>query len=111
MNSQARQANGLSSTKLQAEQAGASILTSGCRAFHVIMALYLVRAWGLSWTCWHSMSAFYPTSNPHPPMKNLISLSLSLLLPALALASNVLVLTDDNFDSHIGQSKGALVEF
>ncbi|CED84223.1 Thioredoxin/protein disulfide isomerase [Phaffia rhodozyma] len=34
-----------------------------------------------------------------------------LLFPAVVLASNVLVLNDDNFDQHIGQAKGALVEF
>lgn len=34
-----------------------------------------------------------------------------LLLPALALASNVIDLDDKNFENHVGGAKGALVEF
>lgn len=52
-------------------------------------------------------------SHPSPPYTQLQTMKFLslLLLPALALASNVIDLDDKNFENHVGGAKGALVEF
>lgn len=57
-----------------------------------------------------SASSLPPTSSSSIKMR-FSSLALLALAPALALASNVVDLTTDNFSEYVGQAKGALVEF